>query len=158
MNVCIWTAGQQLFSYKTHKTSGVYPSWVQISQRFQKVDITLWGWGTFPFSVSPPSFIMHAVTSACCVSTWSWCALPDIFCQSFATHPPPQHGARGSILSQVCVAFIKPRRPRLDSSLAALLSFFSLFPLFFFINQWHTVVDLPWIWGQTDLCGSFDFL
>lgn len=148
----IWTTGQQIVIYPQN-TQDFWcdPSWGQISKRFQKVDITLWGWCIFPFSMSlqppPPSLIMHTVTSACCVSTWSWCAAPDIFCQSFATPPTLQDGAHGSILSQVCVAFIKPRRPRLDSSLATLLSFF-----FFIINQWHTVDDLTWIWGQTDLC------
>lgn len=88
--------------------------------------------------------IMHTVTSACCVSTRSRCAVPDIFCQSFAAPTTPPARAHGTILSQVCVAFTKPQRPRLDSSLAALLSF----SVFLgggggFINQWHTVDNLP---------------
>lgn len=133
--------------------------WSKLSPDLQEISK---GWHNFvrmmhlsfqhePAHPPAPSYHAHCDICLLCVSTWSWCAVPDIFCQSFATPPTLQDGAHGSILSQVCVAFMKPRRPGLDASLAARLSFFSFFFLII-INQWHTVDNLPWIWGQTDLC------
>lgn len=80
--------------------------------------------------------IMHAVTSACCVSTPSWCAPSDIFCQSFAAPTTPlQYG----LVAHSCHRCVWPLQnpgdpPRLDSALAALLSF-SFFFRFLLISD-----------------------